>query len=115
MITEFQIKPGAQFMEKIFQKWCMLFGLVVMTAAAYADTRVVLISPVPAPREMAVVPGGYEKCYVVESGWYRGRWVPTHRVCHYHHQNLYYWRCDRYSTNTGVCRAWFWVPSHWSR
>jgi hypothetical protein len=96
--------------------------LLAICFSMHAEARtVVFVSEPPAAREMVVAPEGYENCYVVGGGWYRGVWVHKHRVCQYkrlHEGSVWvdgYWRCDRYNHFNGHCKHWQWVRSHWSR
>ncbi len=84
-----------------------------------ADTKVIVVTRAPAPKEVVVVPRGHYRCFKVEAGWYNNVWVPTHKVCKYRHAQqgkqmwvAGYWQCD--SINANACTNWTWVSGHWS-
>lgn len=81
--------------------------------------RPVIITPVPAPREVVVVPAGYIKCRVVPGMWYYNTWIPQHHICTYagHPERALwvegYWACTKYSHKSGRCKHWSWRASHY--
>jgi hypothetical protein len=80
----------------------------------------VIFTPVPAPREVVLVPSGSVRCQIVPGRWIYSTWVPQHEVCYYTrnpHKVMWvqgYWACTKYST-TGQCRNWKWHSAHWHK
>lgn len=88
----------------------------------------VIISTVPAPKEVVVIPTGYVNCFIVPAGWnYKNVWVAEHKVCQYSPNNggevqgvawvESYWACIKYinasDPKKGECTDWQWQPAHW--
>lgn len=106
----------------------VLTGLVCLMTCmnAFADEYVEIVTPVPAPREVIVMPKGYSNCITVVAGWFKGVWYPEHRVCQYDPQKVQHaegdayveghWACTKYLTEAqtkGECTNWDWKPAHW--
>jgi hypothetical protein len=98
----------------------MLFlslNVLADTVTKETTTRVI-VTPAPQPKEVVVVPQGYQNCFTVAAGWYKGIWVPEHQVCQYADQTQGtawvqgYWSCDKYNENND-CTNWLWVAGHW--
>lgn len=101
-----------------------LFGMLVLSACGTYQQRTysyqgrVIVTPVPAPREVVMIPQGYARCSVAPAGYYNGIWVAPRRVCAY--QNMPgraawvegYWACPRYNS-MGACNFWEWRRGHW--
>jgi len=88
------------------------------------DTVTVMVTPVPAPKEVTVVPAGFVNCFVVKAGWFNNQWIPDHRVCKYNPSKEGvawiegYWACTKYKTTEnmqGDCTNWDWKPGRWVR
>jgi hypothetical protein len=109
-----------------------IFGCIT----AYAEEHIeidgagqpVIVTTVPAPKEIIVVPGGYISCFTVPSGWnFKNVWVAEHKVCQYSPKNGSksqgvawvdsYWACTKYRSmeepKQGECTNWQWQPAHW--
>ena len=90
------------------------------TSKVIKTTRQVIVTPVPAAKEVIATPAGYETCFTVDAGWFNNIWVPTHRVCQY--QNTAqgvawvegYWECNQ-ATDAGVCTNWQWRQGRWEK
>jgi len=82
----------------------------------------VIVSPMPAPRQVTVVPAGYTQCMYSRAGYYNNVWVPSHKICHYRRAPVPgkltwidgYWACSQYDV-VGRCLYWDWRPSRWER
>jgi hypothetical protein len=79
----------------------------------------VIVSPVPAPRQVNVVPVGYRSCMLSRPGYYNRVWVSSHRVCRYQQPGRVtwvdgYWFCSQYDV-AGRCLFWDWRASRWER
>lgn len=94
------------------------------TAAQNANTMAIVVTAVPAPKEVTVVPAGFINCFVIKAGWFNGVWVPEHRVCKYNPSKEGiawiegYWACTNYKTTgnmKGECTKWDWKPGRWVR
>lgn len=89
---------------------------IVTTPAA---TQRVIVTEVPAAKEVIVAPTGYTKCDTIAAGWVDNIWVPAHQVCQYASSSEGtawiegYWACTKYTEDNGVCTAWDWRPGHW--
>lgn len=89
------------------------------------DTSTVIITPVPAPKEITVEPQGYVSCGTIPAGWYGNEWRPEYKVCRYNPNTntavegeawvAGYWACNKYdvANGQGVCTNWNWVAGHW--
>jgi len=80
----------------------------------------VIVTPVPAPKEVVVTPQGYVNCFTVDAGWNGDLWVPAHRVCQYNNTDPSvqgvawvegYWACNTYTNQQ--CTNWVWKPGRW--
>ena len=104
-----------------FRWLILLVALLSLTACETYSShpqRVVIVTPVPAPREVMVVPAGYLKCEIVPGRWIYSTWIPEHRVCYAHAKDLHkvtwvagYWACTKH-TGTGRCKHWEWHSAH---
>lgn len=88
------------------------------------STTTTMVTHVPAPKEVTVVPAGFVNCFVIKAGWFNGLWIPDHRVCKYNPSKEGiawiegYWACTRYKTTVnmnGECTHWDWKPGRWVR
>jgi len=82
-----------------------------------------IVTPVPAAKEVIVTPSGFVNCFTIDAGWYKNAWVPAHRVCQYENvpgqTSTYegvawiesYWACTQFTD--AVCTKWEWKPGHW--
>ena len=81
-------------------------------------TTTVMITPVPAPKEVIVAPAGFISCLVIKAGWFNGQWIPDHRLCKYNPSSQGvawiegYWACIKFTTTAGngACTGWDWKP-----
>lgn len=109
-------------------RWPALFltflTLTACVSTTSRQTRVdmvepVIVTPMPAAREVMVIPAGYVNCRVVPGRWHYNSWVPQHKVCHYAHNPRKvtwvqgYWTCTKYMQATCQCGNWDWHSSHW--
>lgn len=78
-----------------------------------------VMTNVPAPKEVVMAPSGYVKCVVAPAGYYQGHWIPEHRVCTYKNQPGRaawvegYWSCATNHVSSGRCAFWKWNQGHW--
>jgi hypothetical protein len=81
----------------------------------------VIVTTVPAPKEVIVTPEGYANCFSVTAGWYQDIWVAEHRVCQYANMPNGvawvegYWACTKYDIPSGNCTNWDWKAAHWEK
>jgi hypothetical protein len=109
-------------------KLLVLLPVLLLVACAHQHPQTIIqttngnnqtiITPVPADREVVLVPRGYTHCYVVPASWYQGAWVAPHKVCEYVNRTKPtwisgYWHCTHYDMQN-TCSHWKWTPSHWS-
>lgn len=110
-----------------------LVSLFTVAAVAHAENmdgtvstqvvveKPVIVTAVPAPKEVIVTPTGYADCFTIKAGWYQNIWVAEHRVCQYPNSPSGvawiegYWMCTKYSTAEGQCTAWDWRASRWEK
>lgn len=80
--------------------------------------RPVIMTPVPPPRDVMVIPVGYATCHMAPGRWMYSTWIPPHHVCRYAHNPQKvtwvegYWSCANYSMK-GQCKAWVWHSAQW--
>ena len=90
---------------------------VVTTPVTEAPQPQVIVTPVPAPKEVVTTPKGYVTCFTVDAGWYQNEWVPAHRACQYEKVSEGvvwidgYWACSKYTV--GECTNWVWKAGRW--
>lgn len=78
-----------------------------------------IVTPVPAPREIVVVPAHYVNCKVVQGRWIYSTWIPEHRVCYYTGNPTKvtwvdgYWVCTKHVHMKGQCKHWSWRSATW--
>ncbi len=93
-------------------------------AASTIKGQPIIVTPAPSAKEVIPTPKGYINCFTVEAGWYKGAWIPTHRICQYDQSTpnktiTYegvawiegYWACTQY-INT-ACTKWEWRSGRW--
>src|SRR5437867_2631666 len=79
-----QLSYGGDLMLNFSRLAPMILAGITCLVISNAQAEVTqIITPVPAPKETAVIPPGYSGCITVGSGWYKGVWYPEHRVCQY--------------------------------
>lgn len=98
------------------------------TVVVDSQGQPVIVTAVPAPKEVIVVPQGFVNCFMVPAGWnYNNVWVAEHKVCQYSPANgaaaqgvawvESYWACTKYinanDPKQGECTNWQWQPAHW--
>ena len=99
---------------------CMSFALLAGCASSRTtsmNATPVIVTTVPAPKEVVVVPRGYMACTITPAGYYNNMWIPAHRVCRYNKPGKVawvegYWACTQYDT-MGRCSYWKWNRAHW--
>jgi hypothetical protein len=114
-------------MWRFFPVIAILSALVLSACGGYeynhgayrTNHNQMVIPPVPAPKEVVMIPRGYVNCSVIPAGYdNNGYWVPKHRVCTYANQPGRaawiegYWSCPSYQNN-GICRQWIWNSGRW--
>ena len=81
----------------------------------------VIVTAVPAPKEVIVTPEGYVNCFTVKAGWYQDVWIAEHRVCQYANTPSGvawiegYWACTKYDSIQGQCTNWEWKGARWEK
>lgn len=97
----------------------LFLSLNVQAATTSVTTTRVIVTPAPQPKEVVVIPQGYQNCFTVAAGWYKDVWVPEHQVCQYASDQTQgvawvngYWSCNKYNANND-CTNWLWVAGHW--
>lgn len=124
-----ELKTLEDFMWLTQFRWPALLMAFLSLAACVNNTshqpnvvtvkRVVIVTPVPAPKEVIVIPAGYVNCTVVPGRWMYSTWIPQHHVCRYAHNVKKvtwvegYWACTKYSQMSGQCKHWKWHSSEW--
>lgn len=115
----------------------LLISCISIFTAAYAQTQettyvnetgqTVIVTTVPAPKEVVVIPKGYVNCFTIPAGWnYKNIWVAEHKVCQYTSTNNGtiqgvawvdgYWACTKYKSTSSTqsdCVSWDWQAGHW--
>jgi hypothetical protein len=88
---------------------CHLQSQPIVTQTIVTSTpSTVITTPVPADKEIVLVPKGYAN----------RTWVPVHTVCQYPHRYRHkwvagHWYCRVYNLQN-MCRSWGWINAHWS-
>lgn len=91
------------------------------TGTAVVVERPMIVTTVPAPKEVIVTPAGYANCFTVKAGWYQDVWVADHNVCQYPNSPEGvvwvegYWTCTKYDVAEGKCTNWDWKSAHWEK
>lgn len=92
-------------------------------ASSQLQGKPMIVTPIPAAKEVIATPAGYVGCFNVDATWYKGAWIPQHRICQYEsapgktvtYEGVAwvdsYWACTQY-TGT-ACTKWEWKPGHW--
>jgi len=89
-----------------------------VTTSPVVVERHVIVTTVPAAKEVFVMPSNYTNCFPVE-GWFGNVWVPKHNICLYKDSSNGavwiegYWACSKYKIETGDCTNWDWMPARW--
>lgn len=92
---------------------------VFATSTTTVVERKVIVTPVPAPKQVIEAPQGYVNCVTVEAAWVGDSWIPEHQMCTYKNVSQgttwvgSYWSCTKYTD--GNCTNWEWVPGHWEQ
>ena len=111
---------------------------LIASFSVYADTvaatvvdvngQPMIVTAVPAPKEVVTVPAGFVNCFVVPAGWnYNNVWVAEHKVCQYTPTTGGavqgdawvdgYWACTKsvpgQEPTKANCTAWDWRSGHW--
>ena len=114
-----------------------LFSLASMSVCAMTtytpnsdgsnETSTVIVTEVPAPKEVVVPPQGYTTCTTVSAGWYEGVWHPEYKTCRYNPEAnpsfggeawiAGHWVCNQYKVvnGSGECTNWDWREGHWEQ
>lgn len=111
-----------------------LISLFIFGSAAAQETVVnvqgqpMIVTAVPAPKQIVVIPQGYINCFTVPAGWnYNNIWIAEHKVCQYTPNTAAanpgvawvdgYWACTKYinaaNPKQGECTNWEWEAGHW--
>lgn len=83
--------------------------------------RHVIVTTVPAPKEVITIPAGYVNCFTIKAGWYQDVWIAEHNVCQYANSPSGvvwvegYWSCNTYDAAEGKCTNWEWKSAHWEK
>jgi len=104
---------------------CTLGSTIISVEAAPIDTSTVIITPLPAPKEVIIEPQGYTECKEVPAGWYNDQWHSAYKACKYNTDNVTYkgegwssgyWSCTQYTINNGqaTCTNWDWIAGGWA-
>lgn len=115
----------------------LLIGLSLMASSiVYAQDktvitvngRPVIVTQVPAPKEVTNVPEGYVSCFMIPAGWnYNNVWVAEHKVCQYTPNDggevlgvawvEGYWACTKHTVDAeptkANCTNWEWKSGRW--
>ncbi|RDI42699.1 hypothetical protein [Aquicella lusitana] len=122
----------SRFNKGLFTFLCSLLSLVIYTHAEAQTTtptattqvvveKPVIVTAVPAPKEVIATPAGYMNCFTVMAGWYKDVWVAEHRVCQYADSTSGvawiegYWMCNKYDLGEGKCTNWEWKAPRWEK
>ena len=92
--------------------------------AADMDTSIVIVTPVPQPKEVVVEPTGYTECKTVAARWHNGHWHAAYKACRYSPGNPSYqgegwvaghWSCSKYKmvNDKAECTNWDWISGRW--
>lgn len=88
------------------------------------DSSTVIVTPVPAPKEVIVEPAGPIQCTETPARWYNGVWHTGYKTCRYAPGNPAFqgeawiaghWSCTQYNivNNQATCTNWDWVAGGW--
>lgn len=106
---------------KLFIIFTSLLAFACHNAQAATETVIekqVVITNVPAAKEVVVTPSGAVRCFTVKEGWSGNEWIPEHQICQYKDSPeglawvASYWKCSA-ATADGACTKWDWIPGHW--
>ncbi|MBA3661331.1 MAG: hypothetical protein H0W64_06365 [Gammaproteobacteria bacterium] len=92
-----------------------------LTTTQTVVDRPIIVTAVPAPKEVIDTPSGFINCFTIKEGWYQDVWLAEHRVCQYENSPSGvawvegYWACSKYNMDEKKCTTWDWKAARWEK